>query len=590
VIPRVWAPDRTSVHLVTAEHRQPLRPDGDGWWVGDTPLAPGTRYAYSLDGGPPRPDPRSRSQPDGVGGHSAVVDHDSFSWTDHTWRGTPLAGAVLYELHVGTFSPAGTFDGAIERLDHLVELGVTLIEVMPVAEFAGERGWGYDGVLPYAVHHAYGGPDACKRFVDAAHRRGLGVLLDVVYNHFGPAGNYLQEFGPYTHEAAVATPWGQAVNLDGPGSDEVRAYLLDNLRSWLVHFHMDGVRIDATHTLVDRRPRHVLAEMARAATAVGASEQRTIVLIAEDERNDPRLTRPEEAGGYGLDGQWSDDLHHALHAVLTGEHEGYYVDYGSIEAITRALGVIHHLDGRPSRHRGRAHGAPVGPVPRHRFVVATQNHDQVGNRACGERLVHLVGADAAKVAAGLVLLGPCTPLLFQGEEWGASSPFTYFADFEDEALRSAVRDGRRREFASLGHEEGGGRAVPDPFAPETFAACRLRWDELNEAGHGELLAWYRDVLTLRRREPDLADPDPDTTHVERDGEAVLMQRGSLAVVANLGTEARRMTAIPVAGHETAILLSSRPGATAASGVLSVPPRSLVVLRGHVTSGSAARHG
>ncbi len=572
MIPRVWAPRAARVDLVTEDGRRSMRADPDGWFVGDEPLAVGSRYTYSLDGGPPRADPRSAWQPDGVTGPSAVVDHGAFRWTDQRWHGSPLAGAVIYELHIGTFSAAGTFAGAIEHLDHLVDLGVTLVEVMPIGEFPGGRGWGYDGVLPFAVHHAYGGPDGFKAFVDAAHERGLGVLLDVVYNHFGPEANHLDEFAPYTHDVA-GTPWGQAVNLDGELSDEVRRFIVDNLRHWVQHFHVDGLRLDATHALVDSRAQHILAELAGAALAAGAAAGRTVLLVAEDDRNDPRLTAPLEAGGFGLAGRWSDDLHHGLHAVLTGERADYFVDYASVDAVARALDHVHHLDGRWSHSRQRGHGAPVGDTPRHRFVVAAQNHDQIGNRAGGERLVHLVGTGAAKLAAGVVLLGPNTPLLFQGQEWGASSPFRFFADFQDATLRSAVIEGRSQEFAELGDHRD---ELADPFALETFEQCRLRWDELDDEPHAEMLDWYRQLLALRRREPELSDPRPRSTQVEHDGDLVVMRRGSLTVLANFGDGTHPWH---VDGPE--VILVSDDATILDDTQILLAPRSLAVVRSSV---------
>ncbi|MGD9704145.1 MAG: malto-oligosyltrehalose trehalohydrolase [Acidimicrobiia bacterium] len=581
MIPRVWAPRAARVEVVTESGRRSLAARAGDWFVGDEPLAVGTRYSFSLDGGPLLADPRSAWQPDGADGPSAVVDHQAFPWTDQTWHGSPLAGAVIYELHVGTFSPAGTFDGAIERLDHLADLGVTLVEVMPVAAFSGDRGWGYDGVLPFAVHHAYGGPDGFKRFVDAAHQRGFGVLLDVVYNHVGPEADQLGEFGPYTHEVA-GTPWGEAMNLDGEGSDEVRRYIIDNVRHWIEHYHVDGLRLDATHALVDSRAQHILAELAQEALALGAAVGRTILLVAEDDRNDPRITTAAEAGGYGLDGQWADDLHHAVHAVLTGEDAGYYVDYGSLDAVVRALAQVHHLDGQWSEHRRRGHGAPLVDEPRHRFVVAMQNHDQIGNRAGGERLVHLVGAGAVKLAAGVLLLGPCTPLLFQGEEWGASTPFRFFADFRDEELRTAVVEGRSREFAGLARRD---EDLADPFAIETFDECRLRWDERDEPAHAELLDWYRRVLALRRAEPDLTDPRAARTRIERHGDVVVMRRGSLCILANFGDAAHRWQ--PVGRREPApVPILASDATRIEEGKLVVAPRSLAVVR---TSPDRADH-
>ena len=440
---------------------------GGGWYeatVDET--GPGTPYLFALDGGEPVPDPRSPSQPEGVFGPSVVVDHSRFPWTDDGWAGIHLPSAVLYELHVGTFSPEGTFDGVVGKLDHLADLGVTAIELMPVNEFPGDRGWGYDGVDLYAPHHAYGGPDGLKRLVDACHGRGLGVFLDVVYNHLGPAGNFLDRFGPYFTDR-YRTPWGDAVDLDGPDSSEVRSFFVDNALMWLRDYHVDGLRLDAVHALFDASPVHFLAELS-AAVPPGK------VLVAESEVNEPRLTLPRDEGGYGLDAQWHDEYHHSLHALLTGERDGYYAPFGDIGHVVDALAAA---------------------KPPHRYVGFMQNHDQIGNRARGERSSHLLSVDVVKAAAAAVLLSPLVPLLFQGEEWAASTPFRYFTDHRDPELARAVSEGRRREFADFGWRP---EDVPDPQDPATFEVSRLDWSELDRAPHAEVLAWHRELLRLRR--------------------------------------------------------------------------------------------
>ena len=420
----------------------------------------GSRYGFSIDGGPVRPDPRSPSQPDGVDGLSAVVDHRAFAWSDATWRGVALPGSVLYELHVGTFSAEGTFDGVIAHLDHLVELGVDAIELLPVCEFSGNRGWGYDGVDLFAPHHAYGGPEGLKRLVDACHRAGLGVVLDVVYNHLGPAGNYLAEFGPYFTDRHQ-TGWGDAVNMDGPGSDEVRRFVVDNALMWLRDYHGDGLRLDAVHAIVDTSARHILEQLAVEVDALAAHVRKPLFLIAESDRNDPALVRARAAGGLGLAAAWADEWHHGLHTVLTGEHDGYYEDFGTGAVLAKALRQAWVHDGTYSPHRGRAHGRPVTGLTGDRFVIATQTHDQVGNRATGERLAALTTEGRVKVAAALLLTAPFVPMLFMGEEWAASTPFQYFTDHQDPALGQAVTEGRRHEFAAFGWDPDG---VPDPQA------------------------------------------------------------------------------------------------------------------------------
>jgi maltooligosyltrehalose trehalohydrolase len=475
----LWAPRSSRVEVDVDGRRLPMAPVGGGRYEAEVADAgPGTRYAFVLDGGEPLPDPRSMSQPDGVTGLSEVVDHGAFRWTDHEWRGFHLPSAVLYELHVGTFSPEGTFDGVIGRLDHLVDLGVTAVELMPVAEFPGARGWGYDGVDLYAPHHSYGGTDGLKRLVDACHANGLGVVLDVVYNHLGPAGNFLPRFGPYFTDR-YTTPWGDAVNLDGQGSDEVRAFFVDNARMWLRDYHVDGLRLDAVHAIFDSSPVHFLAELADTAAAVGPPRR---WLVAESETNEPVLTRPRADGGYGLDAQWHDEYHHALHAFLTGERDGYYAPFGEVADVVAALAAA---------------------VPPHRYVGFAQNHDQVGNRARGDRSSHLLSVDGLKVLAASVLLSPLVPLLFQGEEWGASTPFLYFTDHDDPGLAQAVSEGRRREFAAFGWKP---EEVPDPQNPATFEASRLDWSELDKPPHAELLAWHRELLRLRRGVGGRHDP------------------------------------------------------------------------------------
>jgi maltooligosyltrehalose trehalohydrolase len=549
----VWAPLVTRVDLVFTGARQPtaMRARRDGWFVSEHELEPGTDYAYSLDGTEPLPDPRSHWQPAGVFGRSRVVDHDTFAWSDDLWRGVGLAGSVVYELHVGTFSDAGTFDGAIEHLDHLVELGVDIVEVMPISAFDGVRGWGYDSVLPYAVHDPYGGPSSFKRFVDAAHGRGLGVFLDVVYNHFGPTGNHLDRFGPYTTERH-RTPWGDAVNLDGPGSVEVRRFLIDNARYWLETYHLDGLRLDAVHALVDDSETHFLAELAESVEALAAHVRRPLSLVAEYPQTEPVAVRSRDAAGLGLTGEWRDEVHHAIHAALTGERDGYYAPFGELRDIAAAV------------------LGPKEELPRHRFVACVQNHDQVGNRAKGDRLVHLVGMDAAKVAVALLLCGPFTPLLFMGEEWAASSPFPYFCGPRDEDLDEAVRRGRRDEFAEFGSVSA---AIPDPVADSTFELAMLRWPELAEHDHAAMLAWYRQLIRLRRARPELADPRPSSVELDVDEarRTLVMRRGPIAVAVNLSDDDAHLDAT---GE---LVLGSAEGIRTDAHGTVLPPHSVAVV-------------
>ncbi|MEO8207496.1 MAG: malto-oligosyltrehalose trehalohydrolase [Chloroflexota bacterium] len=562
---RVWAPRASSVDLILENDQGPTAPralqaEAGGWWSGGwDDVGPGTDYRFSLDGGPAFPDPRSPWQPVGVHGPSRIVDHESFAWTDAAWQPTPLGQAVIYEVHVGTFSPEGTFDGVAARLDHLVDLGVTHVELMPVNAFPGRHGWGYDGVALFAVHEPYGGPEGLKRLVDACHARGLAVLLDVVYNHFGPDGNYTGAYGPYQTDR-YRTPWGAAINLDGPGSDEVRRFVFDNALGWLANFHFDGLRIDAVHAFVDTSARHLLEELANEVRSLSAALGRELVLIAESDLNDPRLVQSPEVGGYGLDATWSDDLHHAIHVALTGERLGYYEDFVGLPDLERAMRDIYVYAGRHSAHRDRRHGrTPEGLQPG-QFVGFSQNHDQVGNRAAGERLAHLTGNAAARVAAVLVLAGPFVPLLFQGEEWAAATPFQYMTDHQDPELARLVSEGRRSEFAAFGWAPD---RVPDPQDPATLERSRLDWSELTCEPHAGMLDWYRQLIDLRRSIPDLSDGLRPAVHVDAEGAWLRLDRGVVSVLANLGSAS---VTIPFPEERGAV--SWRVAAASADGIAS----------------------
>jgi maltooligosyltrehalose trehalohydrolase len=571
----VWAPRADeSIEVLVGDRRVRLTRGERGRWVGGVPgLGPGADYAVSVDGGPPRPDPRSGWQPAGIDGPSRVVDHAAFHWTDHRWRGIHLPSAVIYELHVGTFSTAGTFEGVIEHLGHLVALGVDAVELLPVAEFSGRRGWGYDGVDLFAPHSAYGGPEGLKRLVDACHGRGLGVILDVVYNHLGPVGNHLAELGPYFGDRHV-TNWGSSLNVDGPGSDEVRSFVVDNAVMWLRDYHLDGLRLDAVHAIVDSSAVHVLEQLSGAVRTLSAQLGRPLWLVAESDLNDPRYVRPPRLGGYGLDAAWADEWHHALHSALTGERDGYYEDFGPLPVLAKALRQAWVYDGVWSPHRQRVHGRPPEGLDGSQFVVCAQNHDQVGNRAAGERLCHLVSPGRAKIAAALLLTSPFVPMLFQGEEWGASTPFQYFTDHADAELGRAVSDGRRREFASFGWDPVD---VPDPQDPATFARSRLRWDEVPRPPHAELLDWHRRLVALRRSRPALTTAPAGTTSVtvdEPDGWLVVHRSAGpdgVAVAANLADAPRQ---VPVAGT---VLLASTPAVAPASAGLRLPPDSVAIV-------------
>ena len=571
----VWAPAAERVEVVVGEERREMARTDGGWWrmTGES-LRPGADYAFSVDGGPARPDPRSAWQPEGVHGPSRVVDHGSYGWRDQDWRGFHLPTSVLYELHPGTFTEGGTLESAIDRLDHLVELGVGAVSLTPVNAFPGTHGWGYDGVGLYAVHDPYGGPAALKRFVDACHNRGLGVILDVVYNHLGPSGNYLGEFGPYFTDR-YATPWGSAPNLDGWESDEVRRFFLDNAAMWMRDYHMDGLRLDAVHAIVDTSAVHILEELAAETEVLAASEGRPLWLIAESDLNDPRLLWSRERGGYGLQAQWSDDFHHALHAALTGEETGYYADFGRVSDIGRALREAYVYGGRRSEHRHRRHGRSATGLAGHRFLGYIQNHDQVGNRAQGERLHHVAGRALQKVGAALVLTSPFVPMLFQGEEWAASSPFQYFTDHEDPALGDAVREGRRGEFEAFGWDP---ESVPDPQDPETFRRSRLRWEERDRSEHADMESWYRSLMRLRAERPDLRGGRLEDVETVADDAArtLVVRRGNVVVAANLGGEAAVLS-VPGGTERMRVVLSSAEASELRDEGVAVPPESVVIL-------------
>ncbi len=569
---RVWAPTAKTVAARIGESNIPLDEAPGGWWRLLQPVPPGTDYAVVIDGQSPVPDPRSLQLPYGIHGPSRTVDHTAFEWQDAKWQAPPLSFGIVYELHTGTFSEKGTFDGVIDHLEDLCGLGITHIELMPVNSFSGVRGWGYDGVGLYAPQESYGGPDGMKRLVDACHGRGLAVILDVVYNHLGPEGNYLAHFGPYFADH-YTSPWGKAVNLDGPYSFEVRRFFVDNALMWLRDYHVDGLRIDAVHAFMDISAIHFLEEMACAVRRLEAETGRHLVLIAESDLNDPRIVKPVESGGYGLDAQWSDDFHHALHAVLTGEKDGYYSDFGEIGDLARTLERGFAYDGRYSGFRKRIHGRPICGLSGNRFFGYLQNHDQVGNRALGERIGHLAGPDRLKVGAAIVFFAPFVPMLFQGEEWGASTPFMYFTDHQDPDLGEAVRNGRCREFESFGWRP---EDVPDPQAVETFEKSILQWKETEREPHRSILKWYRQLITLRKQAPDLKDGRMDRIRTRWDDSArwLLIERGRYLLACNLG-EARQLVPIPTEKTGSLVLCSANGIECRADGLL-LPPDSAAI--------------
>jgi maltooligosyltrehalose trehalohydrolase len=569
----VWVPAKT-VRIAVSGQERAMERDDDGWWRLDVPSAgPGDDYAYVLpDAASPLPDPRSPWQPQGVHGPSRVYDHSAFAWTDQAWTGRQLPGAILYEMHIGTFTPEGTFDAAIARLDHLVDLGVDLVELLPVNAFNGDYNWGYDGVCWYAPHQPYGGPDGLKRFVDAAHARGLGVVLDVVYNHFGPSGAYAPMFAPYLSSHG-SNPWGDSINLDGPLSDEVRRYIADNVLMWLRDYHIDGLRLDAVHALVDHSAINLLEQLAVEVESLSAHLGRPLSLIAESDLNDPKLITPREAGGLGLTAQWDDDVHHALHTLLTGERQGYYGDFGSLDCLQTVLeGAFFHA-GTWSSFRQRRHGRPVSRsyVPGHRFVAFLQNHDQIGNRAVGDRLSALLSPGLLKVGATLLLTAPFTPMLFMGEEWAASSPWQFFTSHPEPELAAAVRTGRRREFAAHGWAEAD---VPDPQDPATFERSKLDWDEIAKPSHAEIFDLYKRLIGLRRAQPDLSDPWLSRVEVWHGDQFVVIRRGGCVVAANLApvTQTVSLRSVP-----SKVLLATEPGVVLQRDRVELPAESAVVV-------------
>ena len=570
---RVWAPLRNKVELLLPDKSIAMASVGGGWWHVDVPeVESGQAYRYRLDGGDCYPDPRSRFQPEGVHGPSRVVDVTSFKWTDQSFQSRPLSAALLYELHVGTFTPAGTFEGVIEKLDHLANLGVTHIELMPIAEFAGDRGWGYDGVCLFAPHHAYGGPKGLAKLVNACHERGIGVILDVVYNHFGPTGNYLPQFGPYLSDTHK-TPWGSSINFDGPYSDDVRQYFIDNAVMWLKDYHIDGLRLDAVHAIIDTSARPFLEQLAEEVKHLEAQIGKHLILIAESDLNDPRIVRPRLHHGFGFDAQWNDDFHHAVHAALTQERRGYYRDFGGLDDLACVFERPYLYAGRFSPHRLRSHGRPAEGLHASSFVAYSQNHDQVGNRATGERLHQLLPTDLAKVAAALTILSPYVPLLFQGEDWAASSPFQYFVDFSDEPdLAKSVVEGRRQEFAELQDAS----TVPDPQDRETFERSKLNWRDLDHNAHQEMHRWYQSLIQLRRRLPSLVDGRLERVKARFDQQQrwLIVEREETLLVVNLN---EGPATIGLGRGCSTIEISSSPGAALQGESLALPGHSVALV-------------
>jgi maltooligosyltrehalose trehalohydrolase len=567
----VWAPKPDRVRLDVDGAEFSMARGDDGWWRATVDTAPDARYGYALDDDPMVvPDPRSPRQPDGVHARSQLWEPAPQAWTDGDWAGRPVHGAVIYELHIGTFTPAGTFDAAIDKLDYLVGLGVDFVEVMPVNAFSGTHGWGYDGVLWYAVHEPYGGPDGLVRFVDACHRRGLGVLIDAVFNHLGPSGNYLPRFGPYLSSAS--NPWGEGVNVADAGSDEVRRYIIDCALRWMRDFHADGLRLDAVHALFDTTAIHILEELAAETDALAQQLGRPLSLVAESDLNDPRMITARPDHGLGMAAQWDDDIHHAIHTAVSGERQGYYADFGSLATLAKTLreGFFHAAT--YSSFRQRRHGRPLdtATIPATRLLAYTCTHDQVGNRALGDRPSQNLTYGQLAVKAALVFGSPYTAMLFMGEEWGASTPFQFFSSHPEPELARATAEGRKKEFADHGWDAD---EIPDPQDPQTFQRSKLNWAEVDAGFHARLLAVYRGLIALRRNDTDLANPWLQQLLVDYDEDArwIVLRRGRLSVACNLGAQP---VTVPVCGD--VVLCSDSPDVGDQSTTLA--PHSFAILR------------
>jgi maltooligosyltrehalose trehalohydrolase len=586
---RVWAPHLKSVNLRIQEPRErtlSMIQDDMGYWQAFVEgVPPGSRYMYVLDGMTHRPDPASHFQPQGIYGPSEVVDHGAFIWTDAGWRPLPLEDLVIYELHVGTFTPEGTFEAIIPRLRELKDLGITAIELMPVAQFSGERNWGYDGVFPFAVQNSYGGPEGLKTLVDATHREGLSILLDVVYNHMGPEGNNLRDFGPY-FTAKYHTPWGDAINYDEAYSSGVRDFFIENALFWLREYHFDGLRLDALHRIYDQSAKHIVQELTESIDRYVWQSERLCTIIGESDLDDVRYIKSPKDGGYGLGAQWADDFHHSLHALLTGERTGYYEDFGDIEQLAKALREGFVYTWQYSVHRKRFHGSHSRQRPTRQFIVCAQNHDQVGNRMLGERLSQLVDFESLKLAAGTLLLSPYIPLLFMGEEYAEDSPFLYFVSHTAADLVAAVRKGRRAEFSAFHWDQ----RSPDPQAEETFEQSRLDWDKRTQAGHRTMLAFYKQLLGLRRIIPQMVSRKNLTVGTVPEQNVLLWQRrhewGEIHALLNFSRDPETIL-LPAPRRTWTKVLDSAdtqwdgPGASAPQSIrgaeaVTLPPRSIVV--------------
>ncbi len=570
---KVWSPKAENMELHADGRKYKMNRKSD-WWYYVLEADKQVDYGFIIDGEGPFPDPRSQYQPEGVHGLSRTADHNEYKWKDDNWQPAPLCSAVIYELHVGTFTDKGTFEGVIEKLDYLKELGITHIELMPVNEFSGKRGWGYDGVSLFAPHHSYGGPTGLKKLVDACHLKNLSVILDVVYNHFGPEGNYTGFFAPYRTDK-YKTPWGDAVNFDDAYSNEVRNFVIDNALMWLKNYHIDALRIDAIHAIFDQSAIHILEQLADEVSRLETEMSTSHFLIAESDLNNPRVVESKDIGGYGLNAQWSDDFHHALHTVLTGEDQGYYADFGNVSHLAKSLQSVFVYDGIYSEFRKSLHGRKVRDLNAHKFVACIQNHDQVGNRAVGDRIGHNISPELEKTAAAVLLTSPFIPLIFQGQEWSTSSPFQYFTDHEDSELGKAVTKGRRREFKGFGWNP---EKIPDPQAEDTFKNSKLDFSEQDSGKHKEIIKWYKSLISLRKNEPDLVKDKLSNIEVHYDDieKWLKFKRGKIVTACNFSGIKVKIN--NEKKEDTEILLSSEKEIEINKEYIYLPKESVVIYK------------
>lgn len=568
----VWATKPQKIELLIGGEKIAMQKDANNWWHAETAIIKhGVDYAFILDDGKPVPDPRSFWQPNGVHGYSRIFDHSFFKWEDENWVAPSLDSAIIYELHVGTFTSEGTFAGVISKLDYLVDLGVTHIELMPVNTFAGTRGWGYDGVDLYAPYEIYGGPNELKKLINACHKKGIAVILDVVYNHFGLEGNYLENFAPYC-STRYNSPWGKAINFDDFESNEVRSFFCDNAIMWLCDYHFDALRIDAIQTIIDTSATHILEQLTEKVHTLYPSQNKKIIL--ESDLNDPRVVKSTEVGGFGVDAVWSDDFHHSLHAVLTGEQNGYYQDFGKISDLAKALTNVFVYDGCYSKFRRRNYGRSPSGLSGKQFLGYLQNHDQIGNRPLGERIAQLVSFNKIKIAAAILLISPFIPMLFQGEEWGSLTPFQYFTDYSDEKLGQEVFHGRCNDLKNFGWNLTN---IPDPQALETFNRSKVEWQKIANDEHRDLLEWYKSLIFLRKKFPELNNGDLSHIYVKFDEAQkwLIIEREKILLIANFSNAKQE---IPLnLTHKEKILINSNLQNIIAEEKTIMYPESVIIL-------------